>query len=821
MRRHSSRPLLSCGRRLQLSCSLSLPLSPLSLFSPPSRCRERRDRSSATVQSDSLPSWKKEASQSPTLSSPFAEAHRLSYFSSLSSAPLKLRVAKPSVMAARPATPAPRRSQQQRTLESFRLSSSLTCPARSSTPRHAVASAAQTDKVARGNAGDNKDVDDDDDDVPLAAFLMETDATSGSADYSTHMSLCLSSSAGNAAVSSQSPTHNASLRRSNTASNAQTDRVTEASLHPQISRTTFPPSLPPSPPLPSSTRKPSPLTAMLPDSHHHHRQQQPRQQQQLTQTTLDLGQRGSGHIGQRCPQCQMLFNANAEDAALHKRYCRAQQRRQRRRRTEREAAGGDGVVGGTQHAPAETVLESAQRTKTVAAEVRAGERAVDLLEALLGGSVGAALGHAEQHSASTRGVKLERRAAGASLSRKRMDTSRAGAKPSLSSSAAAVAASANDGSFSCFRALTLSSSNASPSVLLHPIEVVVVRSSGTQLEEHSAWLLELLELVGFTRHLWTPSFLDEMKSGAGEEVRRATTFVFVVDVVLRQLVSAVAGSAHQREQDPQLCVRQRADGSTTCGTQRCFTFGDVLGVWAVSQRALSYAQKAWEAETAALFACQQDALQRFFKPPRTAGTPTRSADDLHCSSGSGGDNADEGSRSERQHRHRQHAVGVALHAVARHLTYGTALCPFTQLSYALSAPVPTSSRACDASLAADTRWRGAHGGATALDEAAREGDWLLDCLRSTAAALLFNGADTSTPPKPVIVDSSIDCTLYFHNDGDGAEGEEETMDVTGVGAKDRKRRRRRCLLSSADGYSDGSGGDVGDELSVVSYSSEP
>ncbi|KPI85425.1 hypothetical protein ABL78_5515 [Leptomonas seymouri] len=539
--------------------------------------------------------------------------------------------------------------------------------------------------------------------------------------------------------------------------------------------------------------------------------------QQLTQTTLDLGQRGSTHVGRRCPQCQMLFNSHAEDLALHRRYCSAEQRRHRRMEHEWAGRGGDDAGGSARHPRRASSIASACENslkKDAAAGMRDGRRAVELLELLLGSFIGTAPRRTGPHASGTQSGRRNGKATTSSLPQKRAGASRTNASVSPLPSATT---SFNGDSVACWRAPALTAANALRTFYYHPMEVVVMKARGAKLDEHDASLLQLLDLVGFTRHLWASSVL-ETYSGDGHKDGSATaTLIFVVDAALRQLVCAVIGNDCQREQDPELRVRQRADGSVVCDTHRNFTLGDVVDVWVAPHRVLSHAQTLWEETAVAPCASHQDAVARLFKRPRPPATLTCSTDDA------GGGSPGEGNRNRAPDRHRQIAVGVALHTLGCHLIYGQALCPFRQLSYAQSVlqrcledseASPRSATSCGE--------RQANGVANGT---VGDGGWLLDGLRG-AAQLFRSRVDNNASSSAATMSDGIDGALYFHLDADleatryerAMKAKGGTQDSASAGAVHRK-RCRSVLLPSEDCFDVGEG-DADDELSVVSYSSD-
>ena len=547
----------------------------------------------------------------------------------------------------------------------------------------------------------------------------------------------------------------------------------------------------------------------------------------LTQTTLDLGQRGSALIGQRCPRCHMLFNLNAEDVAVHDRYCRAQRRRQHR--TEKGEKGGSDKNG-----PGSS---DAQYNNDVSADVLAGRKAVELLEVLSGATVGALPQETSHSFLSTTRAHVGRTAARGSAGRKR-------ARKSL------APVSLSDMSFSCIRvpsglssaglAATTTTQEWPPSPL-HPLEIFVltyrgIRSSDAvprgslkwELESGSGSLVQLLNIVGFTQHLWTllhthnsnkhTSSNDDISAGGTAAAATTTTFVFVVDATLRLLVSAVAGHATKREHDPELWVQRRPDGSVLCGTRRVFSLGDVWDVWVTPAAVLSRAQRAWEEKAAAPYVSARDVLNRFFKVSRTtSAAPTATSnmgqDVSSCETFRIGSN-----EAAKQHRHRQLAVGVALQTLARHLNYGQALCPFSQLSYATSV-LRKSGEEMGAATSEATSEGGFSADTTSTDA------WLIDCLRVGAPLCAASERRRTTSLVADAAGEDFDGVLLCHADtedsGSESERDEETRKTGGAFHTTRRRHISfsRGAKLQEEGNDDGDDAN-GDRLSVVSYSSD-
>lgn len=264
--------------------------------------------------------------------------------------------------------------------------------------------------------------------------------------------------------------------------------------------------------------------------------------------------------------------------------------------------------------------------------------------------------------------------------------------------------------------------------------------------------LRLLELLGFTPVLLraaaegaaapqtvsssvlceTVSVVPTVRDSAASTVH----VVCVVDTLLQLLLCAVVGESRRREQDPELCVERRADGATVCSTRRHFTHGDVAGLWVLSPAELSAAQKAWEKSTAAPFASTRQMLESLFGTRTGGGAPSSArsaAADV----------------TEKAHERCQQATGVAIHALAEYLVYGSSLCPSRQLSYSQAA----------------------------LAAAECLGSGFMEQSLAVASSCCPAGA-TPTPRE----DMAEPQPLYTHGDGDdgGSDSDDVNEDVNGV-----------------------------------------
>lgn len=503
----------------------------------------------------------------------------------------------------------------------------------------------------------------------------------------------------------------------------------------------------------------------------------------LTQTTLDLGQRGSTEVGQRCPLCHMIFNLNADDVALHRRYCRAQ------KRSRRESGPNDVKHEGERNVHASSFFTERNgidvgdgrtaRGGGGAADQITSHKAVQLLEQILGTSLGT---HSSNGASSSPAKKRARRGTNAATA------------AAASSSSKCSTTRSESPSFTCFQ-LPSVSSPASPHPLL--VVMVVVRPPSS---ESSGALSQLLGLLGLAHHLWLPS--GALYSGADRHEGNpfSLTIAFVVDGTLHLLLSAVVGQAAQREQDPELCVTQRDDGRILCGTRRHFTSGDVADAWQLHPSALRGAQKEWEQRTAASFASSTNALRDFFRLSHpSSSSPSSSSAAEGDTSGSAGDDV--------VLRLSQLSTGVAVYSVARWLSYGQNLCPFTQLSYARSVLEHKASSARTAVERAEGN----------VDDAAAElGHEMHDSL--CAAAPLF--ADEQRSSGSV---ESATQPLYVHDDCGGDDADEwRPCDITVQ--SDREAKRRVCGSTPSSllrcSRSPEAATDDGRQLSVVSYSSD-
>jgi hypothetical protein len=640
---------------------------------------------------------------------------------------------------------------------------------------------------------------DDDDDVPLAAFLFESTSTAVGIDTGSvgHDNDQVTRAA---SFTTTSPPIAATATTTMGTTAAETKTVQSA--HPPVAQRQ------------QQQRQPPPL------------------QRPLVQTTLDIGQRGSDDVGQRCPRCHMLFNTHVEDVQLHRRFCHAQQRRGGKRRHMSEG-GGDA---------AETACGGTRRG--AGADVRAGARAVALLEVVLGTPISASSTDAATHRADAHWKRRTR----PSQTSTTAFSDKVAIAPSTTITTTTVPSSFEVVSTS-IGTLTGSSLSSSSTPLLHPLEVVVLQCRGNitgaclvagddggEAATLTSTLISLLDCIDFTCHLIAPEpsatkMCVHTREGNVDE-RPATTLVLVVDVALRQLLCAVAGHAREREQDPELCLQQRADGSTQCSTHRVFSFGDVAGVWCISASALARAQREWEEKAVAPYVSSQSAMKRLFHvattPCKTTATNNASTSNSSSSSSGkqGGRPEAEGAvaqqqqqEQQQQRHHRQVAVGVAVYTLARRLIYGQTLSPFTQLSYARS--ILTATREATAvgavgcappPLMTCSQERTRNDTKEGLCE--RGEAWLVSCLR--AATPMFAGSDGSnTAFSPEVLLGADDMVgLRFHED---EADEHEEMTTTPLWQKQRRDNPSACALG-ADVRGDD--GDITDELSVVSYSSD-
>ncbi|KAG5487695.1 hypothetical protein LSCM1_08058 [Leishmania martiniquensis] len=404
----------------------------------------------------------------------------------------------------------------------------------------------------------------------------------------------------------------------------------------------------------------------------------------LTQATLDLGQAALA-IATRCTLCGMLYTAeDDEDAALHRRFCRGRERIRRR-------------GGGPCDAPSS--LAAASRGRRVRRETSAtsvvpiadeATVAVRMLEELSCKHAGHSLSPPLSNTATTPQQDGPRH---------RVMEARGAAKATRA--ATSTLNSAGDAAAVFCACVICPLSSASSPRCPSPLEVFHLSFDACGLTEGQGarTALSLLELLDFTpvvlraaaagiaaRQTELPPVLSGSVSEAPAVNGSAVSdmlMVCVVDVVLRKLLCAVIGEPRRREQDPELCVEQRADGTTVCRTRRHFTYGDVAGLWLCSLAELSAAQETWEKNTAAPFASTRQALKNFFGARAGVGAASlRQSRAAHI--------------AEKARVRCQEATGVALHTLAQHLVYGSSLSPLWHLSYAQAALTPSV-----ASLGAD------------------------------------------------------------------------------------------------------------------------
>ncbi|TPP53885.1 zinc-finger of acetyl-transferase ESCO family protein [Leishmania donovani] len=393
----------------------------------------------------------------------------------------------------------------------------------------------------------------------------------------------------------------------------------------------------------------------------------------LKQTTLDLGQ-AEPTMATRCPLCRMLYTAeNDEDAALHRRFCREGQLRRRGR--------------GPYDAPSSftgACRSQRARTETAASPLASLSRPAAVAVRMLEELSGASLGHSPSPLLGSTTATVRRGGP-----RRREIGARGFAKATYT--ATETRNTAADATVSlCTCVLCPRSSLSSPPHLSSPLAVfcISLNACGVADSNGGCTALRLLELLDFT-----PVVLRAAAEGvadpqtASSSVLRGSVpaaptvrgsaastvyVVCVVDTVLRLLLCAVVGEPRRREQDPELCVERRADGATVCSTRRHFTHGDVAGLWVLSPAELSAAQKAWEKSTAAPFASTRQMLESFFGTRAGGGAPSSAQSSAaHV--------------TEKAHERCQQAAGVALHALAQYLVYGSSLCPSRQLSYSQAA----------------------------------------------------------------------------------------------------------------------------------------
>ncbi|GET85520.1 hypothetical protein, conserved [Leishmania tarentolae] len=395
----------------------------------------------------------------------------------------------------------------------------------------------------------------------------------------------------------------------------------------------------------------------------------------LTQTTLDLGQEQLT-IAKRCPLCDMLYTAeNDEDAALHKRFCREVRLRRR-----------DG-------SPCDvsslcTCASRSRRARMQAAATspaclaRPAAAAVRMLEELSGTLVKDASSPLPANTTAT-----VRRSGPRRGERRARGTAKA---KYVTAGTPNSAADATGSLCTCvFRPLAPSSSSSSPD-LSSPLGVFRLSFNGCGVSDSNGGCtaLRLLEMLGFTpvvlraaaEGLAAPKTV--LSADSCETARAAPTVkdgaasivhvVCVVDTVLRLLLCAVVGEPRRREQDPELCVEQRADGATVCRTRRHFTHGDVSGLWVCSPVELRTSRKVWEKRTAAQFASTRQMVERFFGACAGGGASSLAQSQAaHV--------------TDKAQERCQQAAGVAILTLAQYLVYGSSLCPWRQLSYSHTA----------------------------------------------------------------------------------------------------------------------------------------
>ncbi|KAG5486928.1 hypothetical protein CUR178_08355 [Leishmania enriettii] len=391
----------------------------------------------------------------------------------------------------------------------------------------------------------------------------------------------------------------------------------------------------------------------------------------LTQTTLDLGQAGLT-VGTRCPLCRMLYTAeDDEDAALHRRFCRGKKRLRRLGRGPCDAASSFAAASCSRR------VRSEAPAKPLASRAHTAAVAVRMLEELSGTNVGHSLSSLQSNTTTTSQHRGQRRRGIGSCGAVKA-TRTATDMP-------------NDGAGGpvcvCACVSCPLPSPSSPLAAFHFSYDACELADG----EGAGTVLSLLELLNFTPVVLRAAAegiaarqaaLSPVLSGsvfdvprAQDSVARTVHVVCVVDVVLRQLLCAVIGEPRRREQDPELRVERRADGTAVCRTHRHFTYGDVAGLWLCSPVELSAAREVWEKRAAAPFASTRQALENFFGTHARGAAP--SSGQSHAAHITG-----------RARERCQEAAGVALHTLAQHLVYGNSLCPLRHLSYAQASLTP-------------------------------------------------------------------------------------------------------------------------------------
>lgn len=704
----------------------------------------------------------------------------------------------------------------------------------------------------------------EDDDVPLAAFLFDSDSQNIStpthdvctcdstnkntgSDSSIRASISEKTSCEARDSKSQAPESAGYTSRTATTGTANICALASFHLSPSHASPTAQPPL-------AAPHRTSAKNFFLPVTPARQPQQCQPPRRTLTQTTLDLGQCGSDALGRQCPLCGMLFNTHAEDVTLHKRFCRAQQRR---RGQQRAATTGRIHLEDASHRDYALVknavkLESNCTTSATAlrasqsvsmkgeVEVQRGSTAVQLLEVLLESSFGAAvnsIASSQHHAVGTRSAKR----ADASVSRKRSRGTKHTQPGSLSSSAPASSEAKRTELFTCARVPLPESGKAmNPATRRttpHSLEAIVITTSGgsnvldqmiTSNSNRDRTLMQLLDLIDFTHHLFSDDTCDtlqpdrgcfhsnacssnknnsikEQSSGAATE-EEGTTFVFVVDAVLRQLLCAVVGRKRCREQDPELCVRTTTDGSTRCGTRRVFTDGDVVDVWQLPSAALACVRKRWEDLAAAPYVSSQSTLQRFFNLPSTKIAPEAEEDTAVCKGlvgsvdGASGTEEKAKEKAAEERDECEYGLGVALRTLARHLTYGHVLCPCTQLSYARSVLARLAVTEGDAERNPSSANFLSGGEALLLNSLHVSASLYAESSRTTnsfpRSGTSFSVCDTGAKDADTLT------TLFVHDDEvDVSDDESRLGDISGVNNNSSISRRKASMLN-LDGVRD-------------------
>nr|CAJ2466458.1 unnamed protein product [Leishmania braziliensis] len=388
----------------------------------------------------------------------------------------------------------------------------------------------------------------------------------------------------------------------------------------------------------------------------------------LTQTTLDLGQ-AEPTIATRCPLCHMLYAAeDDEDAALHRRFCRGEERLRRRERGPLDASSAFATAFRSRRARTEAAAKPlAPRTHTAAL-------AVGMLEALSGAQTGHSLSPLLSNTTRTSQRGGQRRREGWAR----------GVGKAIHATTNTPTDVVDATVCSCRSVFCPLLSSSSPLEVFH----LVFNACRLTDRKGAGMALRLLELLDFTPVVVRaaaactnspPTALSSLScknTPVVPTVKDSATptvhMVCVVDAVLRQLLCAVVGEPRRREQDPELCVERRADGTTVCSTRRHFTHGDVAGLWLCSPAELSTAQETWAKRTAAPFTPTRQTLERFFGTHAFSSAP--SSTQTHAAH-----------TIDKAQERCQEAAGVALHTLAQRLVYGSSLCPAQHLSYAQAA----------------------------------------------------------------------------------------------------------------------------------------